>query len=76
MYSKCPKISHTKVSDKIAYADSADLDQTAPEGAVRSGSTVLAIPLSILRNNCIKSDIYIKKYRMECSNFRTVTIFS
>ena len=31
---KCPKISNTKVSDKSAYATSADLDQTAPEGAV------------------------------------------
>ena len=35
-YSKCkyPKILYTKVSDKTAYANSADLDQTAPEGAV------------------------------------------
>ena len=30
-YSKCPKILYTKVSDKMAYAHSADLDQTAPE---------------------------------------------
>ena len=33
-YGKCPKISYNKVSDKIAYANSADPDQTAPEGAV------------------------------------------
>ena len=33
-YSKCPKISNTKVSDKMAYANSTDPDQTAPEGAV------------------------------------------
>ena len=33
-YSKCPKISNTKVSDRIAYANSVDPDQTAPEGAV------------------------------------------
>ena len=32
--SKCPKISYTEVSDKMAYANSADPDQTAPEGAV------------------------------------------
>ena len=32
--SKCPKISYIKVSDKMAYANSADPDQTAPEGAV------------------------------------------
>ena len=32
--SKSPKISYTKVSDKIAYANSAPPYQTAPEGAV------------------------------------------
>ena len=44
-YGKCPKISYTKVSDKMAYANSADPDQTAPEGAVWWGSTLFAIPL-------------------------------
>ena len=34
MYDKCPQISYTKVSDKMAYANSVDPDQTAPEGAV------------------------------------------
>ena len=34
MYGKCPKISNTKVSDKIVYANSADPDQTAPHRAV------------------------------------------
>ena len=34
MYGKCPKNSNTKVSDKMTYANSADPDQTAPEGAV------------------------------------------
>ena len=29
MYGKCPKILYTKVSDKIAYANSVDPDQTA-----------------------------------------------
>ena len=33
-YGKCSKISNTKVSDKMIYANSADPDQTAPEGAV------------------------------------------
>ena len=33
-YGKCPKISYTKVSDRMAFANSADTDQTAPEGAV------------------------------------------
>ena len=32
----------------MAYANSADPDRTAPGGAVRSGSTLLAIQLSIL----------------------------
>ena len=56
-YNKCLKILYTKASDKMTYANSADPDQTAPEGAVWSGSTLFAIPLSILRNNCIKSRI-------------------
>ena len=46
---KCPKISYTLASDKFAYANSADPDQTAPSGAVWSGSTLFAIPLSFLR---------------------------
>ena len=33
-YGKYPKISYTKVSDKVAYANSEGPDQTAPEGAV------------------------------------------
>ena len=33
-YSKCPKISNTKVSDKMVFAISADPDQTAPSEAV------------------------------------------
>ena len=61
IYSKCPKISYTKVSDKIAYANSADPDHTAPVKAVRSRSTLFAIPLGILENNCIKSKIWNKK---------------
>ena len=33
-YGKCSKTSNTNVSDKMTYANSADPDQTAPEGAV------------------------------------------
>ena len=33
-YGKWPKISNTKVSNKMTYANSADPDQTAPEGTV------------------------------------------
>ena len=42
-----PKISYSKVSDKMANADSVDPDQTAPSAAVWSGSTLFAIPLNI-----------------------------
>ena len=45
-YGKSPKILNTKVSDKMAYANSADPDQT--EGAVLSESTLFAIPLLYL----------------------------
>ena len=46
----------TKVSDKMAYSNSVGPDQTAP-----SGSTLFAIPLSILGNNCMKIKISAKK---------------
>ena len=36
------------MAEKKAYTNSADLDQTAPEEAVCSGSTLFAFPLSIL----------------------------
>ena len=39
------KILYIKVSDKMAYANSADPDQTAPEGAVWTESALFAIPL-------------------------------
>ena len=45
------------MANKMAYANSADPDQTAPEGAVWSGSTLYAFSLSILRNSCMKSKI-------------------
>ena len=50
-------MSYIKVADQMAYVNSADPDQTAHEGAVWSGAALFAIPLSILRNNCIKSKI-------------------
>ena len=45
LYGKCPKNLYTKVSDRMAYANSAD-----------PGSTLFAVPLSILRNNYIKTN--------------------
>ena len=68
-YSKCPKISDTRVFDKMAYANSVDPDQTAPEGAVWSGSTLFDIPQSILRNDYIKIKILLKKYAIKRSKF-------
>ena len=56
IYGKCPKILCTKISDKMANANIADPDQSAPEGADWSRSTLFAILLSILRKN-IKSKI-------------------
>ena len=47
-------MSYLKIANKMAYANSADPDQNAPEEAVWSGSTLFAFPLSILRNNCTK----------------------
>ena len=41
----------TQVSDKMVYANSANLAQTAPEGAVWSGPTLFAVSQSTLRNN-------------------------
>ena len=59
-YSKCPQSLNTNVSDKMAYANSSDSDQTAPEGAVWSESTLFAIPLCIFKKHCIKSKIQAK----------------
>ena len=39
------EVLYTKVSDKMTYAYSANPDQTTPEGAVWSVSTLFAIPL-------------------------------
>ena len=61
LYSKCPIILNTKVPGIMAYANSEDPDQTAPEGAVCSCSTLIAIPLCILRNKCIKANFRPKQ---------------
>ena len=61
LYRKCPKLLYIKSSDKMAYANSIDPDQTAPSGAVWSGSTLFAIPPSILRKNCIKKQTSSQK---------------
>ena len=50
----------------MVQANSADPDQTAPEGAVWYGSTLFASPLCIFGDNCIKSKIKAKKYGIKC----------
>ena len=53
----------------MAYANSADSDQNAPEGTVWSGSTlqnVFASPLSILRN---EAKFQRKYYGIKSSKF-------
>ena len=45
MYGKSLKILYTKDTNKMAYANRADPDQTAPEGAVWSGSKLFAFLL-------------------------------
>ena len=62
--------SYTKVSDKMPHANSADPDQTAPSEAVWSGSALFAIPLSILKDTCIKKqNLSQKKYGIKYSKF-------
>ena len=53
-YNKCNKISYTNISDEMAYANSVNLDQTAPEEAVWSGFTLFVIPQSILKKQLHK----------------------
>ena len=59
---------HT-VSDKMSYANSADPGQTAPEGAVWSGSTLFTIPWSIFRTVAYKAKFKPKKCGIKCSKF-------
>ena len=56
LYGKCPKVSYMKVSDIMEYTNSADPDQTA-----LLGSTLFAIPLSILRKTIHKKQNLDKK---------------
>ena len=53
----CPKISYSKVADKMSYENSRDPDQTAPEGAVRSGSILFANPLSFKKQQHKKQNL-------------------
>ena len=67
MYSKCLKILYTKIPDQMEYANSADSDQTAPQGAVWSGSTLFAILVNIFKKQLLKKKAKFmkKKKKME-----------
>ena len=43
-YGKCPKSLHTKVADKMAYANNADPGQTAPLGHVKVTAVCTVCP--------------------------------
>ena len=58
---------------KKCHMQTVGADQTASWGAVWPGSTLFAIPLSILRNNILKAKFLPKKNGIKCSNFRTFT---
>ena len=45
----------------MAYANKTDQDQTAPEGAVWSWSTLFANSTKYLKYNCMKSKLKAKK---------------
>ena len=75
---RCIKISynfeHNEYSDKMAYTRSADPDQTTPERAVWSASTLSAIVVRILRNNCIKNKFWSASMKKSVRIFRTFII--
>ena len=50
-FSDRPKISYTKISDKMVFVNGADPDDCSTE------SPLFAISLSVLRNSCINSKI-------------------
>ena len=54
IYGTCPKSSYTRVSDKLAYANSADLMEQFDQGL---HYTVFAIRLSISGNNCMELSV-------------------
>ena len=59
-YGKCPKISYTKVANKMAYANSADPHQTVPEGGLIRVYTVCLFN-KYFRNNFRKAKFWAKK---------------
>ena len=65
-YGKWPKILYPKVSYKMAYANSADPDQTAP-GAVWSGSSTVWHSTKCFKKQFpIKRNLGLKKYGIKC----------
>ena len=75
-YGKCPKILNTKVSDKMAYANSVDPDQTAPGEAVWSGSTLFAIPICNFKKQLHKKRNKVQNSLEESVQNFTVVIYT
>ena len=60
---------------KMAYADRADTDQTAPKGEVWSGSTLFAItPSNLYETNASAENIEAKVYNKVSEIFKTFTV--
>ena len=64
-YGKCPKIVYTKVSDKMAYANSADPDQTA----LIEVCTVYHSTKYFKKELHKKQNLGKKMYEIKCSKF-------
>ena len=64
-----------KFSDRQAWANSADPDQTAPRGTVWSGSTLFAIPSASFECITLKETPSCSTFRVITTNFLGVWIF-
>ena len=72
-YGKCPKISYTNVSDKVAYANSADPDLTAPSSLIRV-YTVCHSTEYLKKQLHKKQNLGQKSTDYSIKDFRTFTI--
>ena len=64
-----------KFSDRYAWANSADPDQTAPRGVVWLGTTLLAIPSASFLTHYSMVKPHSSNFRVTITNFLGVQIF-
>ena len=76
LYGKCLKILNIKWSDKMAYANGVDQDQTAPSGVVWSGSTLFVIYWKYFKKQHKKQNLGQKSMEWSVSNFRIFTVIA